>query len=226
MHAVVARSWRSRCAIAPASLAGGVDHVRGRAHISAELIVEWTAYGNALTREGSRSPWAAPQGVYATDTRNGGWCSPSRPHDQCRRWSTRWSPEWPPILRWPRTRAGALPTTCSTRSSAPGRRHRPGQGDRPVRRAGIPAAPAFDARRASSTRSSSPALLRGPRPPVIGVRAIPRLPFRYASVDRWLASPRRARPAQPRDPHRPRPLRGRDRRPRSRRSNRHDPLGL
>src|SRR5215207_2255223 len=37
-------------------------------NISAELIVEWTAYGNPLTREGSRSPWAAPQGVYATDT--------------------------------------------------------------------------------------------------------------------------------------------------------------
>ena len=36
-------------------------------NISAELIVEWTKYGNALSREGSRSPWAAPQGVYATD---------------------------------------------------------------------------------------------------------------------------------------------------------------
>src|SRR5947208_1170143 len=36
-------------------------------NISAELIVEWTAYGNSLSREGSRSPWAAPQGVYATD---------------------------------------------------------------------------------------------------------------------------------------------------------------
>ena len=34
-------------------------------NISAELIVEWTRYGNALSREGSRSPWAAPQGVYA-----------------------------------------------------------------------------------------------------------------------------------------------------------------
>ena len=36
-------------------------------NISAELVIEWTAYGNELTREGNRSPWAAPQGVYATN---------------------------------------------------------------------------------------------------------------------------------------------------------------
>jgi crotonobetainyl-CoA:carnitine CoA-transferase CaiB-like acyl-CoA transferase len=32
--------------------------------VAAEPILEWTAYGNVVERDGNRSPWAAPQGVY------------------------------------------------------------------------------------------------------------------------------------------------------------------
>jgi len=32
--------------------------------VAAEPVMEWTAYGNIVARDGNRSPWAAPQGVY------------------------------------------------------------------------------------------------------------------------------------------------------------------
>jgi crotonobetainyl-CoA:carnitine CoA-transferase CaiB-like acyl-CoA transferase len=32
--------------------------------VAAEPVLEWTAYGNVVERDGNRSPWAAPQGVY------------------------------------------------------------------------------------------------------------------------------------------------------------------
>jgi crotonobetainyl-CoA:carnitine CoA-transferase CaiB-like acyl-CoA transferase len=36
-------------------------------NVAAELVLEWTAYGNRLERDGNRGPTAAPQNVYATD---------------------------------------------------------------------------------------------------------------------------------------------------------------
>ena len=32
---------------------------------AAEQVIEWTAYGQLLQRQGNRSPYAAPQGIYA-----------------------------------------------------------------------------------------------------------------------------------------------------------------
>ena len=32
--------------------------------VAAEPVMEWTAYGTIAARDGNRSPWAAPQGVY------------------------------------------------------------------------------------------------------------------------------------------------------------------
>jgi crotonobetainyl-CoA:carnitine CoA-transferase CaiB-like acyl-CoA transferase len=34
-------------------------------NVAAEQTVEYTAYGNLMQRDGNRSPWAAPQGIYA-----------------------------------------------------------------------------------------------------------------------------------------------------------------
>lgn len=39
--------------------------VEGALNIAAEQVVEYTAYGNIMERDGNRSPFAAPQGVYA-----------------------------------------------------------------------------------------------------------------------------------------------------------------
>jgi crotonobetainyl-CoA:carnitine CoA-transferase CaiB-like acyl-CoA transferase len=38
--------------------------VEGALNASAEQVIEYTAYGNVLNREGNRSPYAAPQGLY------------------------------------------------------------------------------------------------------------------------------------------------------------------
>jgi crotonobetainyl-CoA:carnitine CoA-transferase CaiB-like acyl-CoA transferase len=39
--------------------------VEGALNAGAEQIVEWSAHGALMRRDGNRSPWAAPQGVYA-----------------------------------------------------------------------------------------------------------------------------------------------------------------
>lgn len=41
--------------------------VEAALNIAAEPVLEWTAYGNRIAREGNRGPGAAPQNVYATD---------------------------------------------------------------------------------------------------------------------------------------------------------------
>ena len=39
--------------------------VEGALNVAAEQVVEYTAYGHIMNREGNRSPYAAPQGLYA-----------------------------------------------------------------------------------------------------------------------------------------------------------------
>ena len=59
-------------------------------NISAELIVEWTAYGNALVARGQPQPVGRAAGrVRHRHARSGGWCSRWRPTSSGRRWSTR-----------------------------------------------------------------------------------------------------------------------------------------
>ena len=194
-------------------------------NISAELIVEWTKYGNASTREGSRSPWAAPQGVYATDTRER-WLVLSVATDE--QWSALVDalgrPDWAtdPALRTHEGRRAAH-DLLDEKLGAWAARDRPRQGGRPARLGG--GAGGTGGRRPAHVGAPAvrrPGLLRvpgapgdrRPRPPVGAVPVRQRRP---------LAPPRGTDPrsAQPRDPHRPRPLRGGDRRARGRRPDRH-----
>ena len=196
-------------------------------NISAELIVEWTAYGNALVARGQPQPVGRAAGRVRRPTRpSGGWSLSVATDEQ---WSALVDalgrPDWADRSRArARTPGGAPRTTCSTRSSARGR-----PTSTSTRRstcslgAGVPAAPAFDARRTSEHPQF---VARGYYEyldhPVIGVRGAPvgAVPLRQ----RRPLAPHRgadARPAQPRDPHRPRPLRRGDRRPRGRRPDRH-----
>jgi crotonobetainyl-CoA:carnitine CoA-transferase CaiB-like acyl-CoA transferase len=47
--------------------------VGGALNVAAEQVIEHSAYGRLLQRQGNRSPWAAPQGVYlAADTGDNG----------------------------------------------------------------------------------------------------------------------------------------------------------
>jgi crotonobetainyl-CoA:carnitine CoA-transferase CaiB-like acyl-CoA transferase len=163
-------------------------------NISAELIVEWTKYGNALTREGSRSPWAAPQGVYATDTRER-WLVLSVATDE--QWAALVDalgrPDWAtdPALRTHEGRRAAHDLLDEKLGAWAAETDLDKAVDLLVA-AGVPAAPAVDARRTSEHPQY---IARGyyeyPEHPVIGVRAHPSVPFRFASVDHWL---RRAAP--------------------------------
>jgi crotonobetainyl-CoA:carnitine CoA-transferase CaiB-like acyl-CoA transferase len=45
-----------------------VPMVGGALNVAAEQVVERSAYGALLQRDGNRSPWAAPQGIYRTAT--------------------------------------------------------------------------------------------------------------------------------------------------------------
>ena len=198
-------------------------------NISAELIVEWTAYGNAIAREGSRSPWAAPQGIYATDTPER-WLVVSVATDD------QWSAMVDALGRPDWATDPALATHAGRRAAHDLLDEKLGAWaadidlDKAVDLligAGVPAAPVYDGRLSSQhPQFVARGYYEDLDHPIIGAQPYPSLPFRYASVDRWLRhAGADARPAQPRDPHRPRPLRGGDRRPRSRRPDRHDPPG-
>jgi crotonobetainyl-CoA:carnitine CoA-transferase CaiB-like acyl-CoA transferase len=160
-------------------------------NISAELIVEWSAYGNSLQREGSRSPWAAPQGVYATDTPER-WLVLSVATDD--QWAAMVDalgrPEW--------ATDPALATHGGRRAAHDLLDDKLGAWAADIDLdkaldlllgAGVPAAPAFDAR---VTSQHPQFVARGYyeqlEHPIIGVRDYPSLPFRYASVDRWHAT--------------------------------------
>jgi crotonobetainyl-CoA:carnitine CoA-transferase CaiB-like acyl-CoA transferase len=160
-------------------------------NISAELTVEWTAYGNALAREGSRSPWAAPQGIYATDTPER-WLVVSVATDE--QWSSLVDalgrPDWAtdPALR---THAGrrAAHDLLDEKLGAWAAEMDLEKAIDLLLGAGVPVATAFDARR-TSTHPQFVArkyyeLLEHP---VIGKQAHPSLPFRFASVDHWLVT--------------------------------------
>ncbi len=162
-------------------------------NISAELIVEWTAYGNPLSREGSRSPVGGAAG-HLRDRRAGTLAGalggdrravvgagrrprPARLGDRCGPGHARRSPR---RARRARRRGSApgRPRSTSTRrstcSSGPGSRRHP-----PT----TPAAP-------PSTRSSSPATTTSSSTTRSSAPTRhPSLPFRYASVDRWMRTP-------------------------------------
>jgi crotonobetainyl-CoA:carnitine CoA-transferase CaiB-like acyl-CoA transferase len=158
-------------------------------NISAELIVEWTAYGNQLTREGSRSPWAAPQGVYATDTPER-WLVLSVTTDE------QWSALVDALGRPDWATDPALSTHAGRRAAHDLLDEKLGAWAAEIDLdkaldlllgAGVPAAPVYDARRASGhPQFVARRYYEDLDHPVIGVRAHPSLPFRFASVDRWL----------------------------------------
>ncbi len=158
-------------------------------NISAELIVEWTKYGNPLSREGSRSPWAAPQGVYATDTPER-WLVVSVATDA--QWTALVDvlgrPDWAtdPALQTHAGRRAAHDLLDQKLAAWAAETDRDKAVDLLVS-AGVPAAAAVDARRTSEHPQY---VARGyyeyPDHPVVGVLGHPSLPFRFASVDHWI----------------------------------------
>jgi crotonobetainyl-CoA:carnitine CoA-transferase CaiB-like acyl-CoA transferase len=169
-----------------------VTMVEGALNAAAELVLEATAYGNYLERDGNRSPNIAPQGLYrGRDDET--WLAISVATDA----------QWQGLVRAIGAPEWATDVALATAS---GRRARHDEIDAYLAEwvasrditefaevlvaHGVPAAAASDPR----------AMLDHPQfrargfyeeidHPVVGKRLTPTLPFRFASVDRWLRAP-------------------------------------
>ena len=173
-----------------------VAMVEGALNAAAEQLVEFTSYGNLMERDGNRGPGAAPQGLY-----------PCRDHDT-RGARPRWlalsvatSEQWQKLVAVARLPgwAAAL-TTLSERRAAHDRidaelrpwiaaRTRDELVDELVT-AGIPASRVYDPR---ETHTHPQLVARGfyeeCTHPIVGTHQMTTVPFRYASVERWIRRP-------------------------------------
>jgi crotonobetainyl-CoA:carnitine CoA-transferase CaiB-like acyl-CoA transferase len=166
-----------------------VTMVEGALNAAAELVIEYTAYGNKLERDGNRSPGAAPQGLYACAGFDR-WLAISVETDD--QWAALvdaiGSPEWArdPELATHAGRRVHHDAIDAHIGEWAARRDAAETAEMLVAH-GVPAALGRDPR----LIASHPQLLarRYHEPidhPVVGTRATPTVPFRYASVDRWL----------------------------------------
>ncbi len=160
--------------------------------IAAEPVVEWTAYGNLLSRNGNRSLHAAPQGVYAC-----------RGIEQWLALSVTDDAQWDALCRVLGRPAWAADPVLT---SPDGRREHHDALDRHLAgwaadhdvddavaaliAAGVPASHPVDPRR---TREHPQFVARGYLEmvdhPVAGPVATVVPPYRFASIDRWINTP-------------------------------------
>jgi crotonobetainyl-CoA:carnitine CoA-transferase CaiB-like acyl-CoA transferase len=170
--------------------------VEGALNAAAEQLIEFTAYGNLMQRDGNRCPESAPQGLYP--------CAGSAPGtEQWLALSVATDAHWQALLDW-LGRPARL--TGPELAGLPGRRAAHDAIDaelRPVfaRRSrekvvdellalGIPAAPVADPRRmGSNPQLAARRFCETVEHPVVGPIAVPTVPFRYRSVERWLSRP-------------------------------------
>jgi crotonobetainyl-CoA:carnitine CoA-transferase CaiB-like acyl-CoA transferase len=166
--------------------------VEGALNAAAEQIVEYSAYGNVMQREGNRSPWAAPQGLYAC-----------RGDEQWLALSVTSDAQWQALVDLLRRPAWA---TDPALGSHAGRRAAHDRIDEALRSwaadrelaatveallaVGVPAAPLVDPRTSHThpqmtARGFYETLVH----PVAGTHPVATVPFRYRSVDRWLRTP-------------------------------------
>jgi crotonobetainyl-CoA:carnitine CoA-transferase CaiB-like acyl-CoA transferase len=170
--------------------------VEGALNAAAEQLIEFTAYGNLMHRDGNRSPAAAPQGLYP--------CRGSQPGVE--RWlalsvasDAQWEALRAVLGRPAWAEDAALGSLAGRRAAhdAIDTELRPFFASRDREKlvdellaAGVPAAPVADPR---LLRSNPQLAARGffeeCTHPLVGTHSVPTLPFRYRSVDRWLRSP-------------------------------------
>jgi crotonobetainyl-CoA:carnitine CoA-transferase CaiB-like acyl-CoA transferase len=173
-----------------------VPMVEGALNAAAEQLVEFTAHGRLLQREGNRGPEAAPQGLYMCRAH-----SPDTP-----RWlalSIASDAQWEALRTWLASPAWAADASLATRA---GRRAAHDAIDAKLRdhfgemereeavsqlvALGVPAAQVVDPRAASrQPQLAARAFFEEVEHPVVGSHATPTLPFRYASVSHWIRRP-------------------------------------
>lgn len=171
--------------------------VESALNIAAEQVVEWTAYGNLLQREGNRSPLAAPQGLYPCADGQPGtekWLALSIVTDE--QWralrSALGNPEWAmdAALDDRKGRREAHDAIDSHLRVWTRARQR-GEIVSELRALGVPASEVADPCRLLQTNPQLQArrYFETPEHPIVGAMPLPSLPFRYASVAHWLRTP-------------------------------------
>jgi crotonobetainyl-CoA:carnitine CoA-transferase CaiB-like acyl-CoA transferase len=170
--------------------------VEGALNAAAEQLLEFSAYGNRMQREGNRTPGAAPQGLYA--------CRGSRPGEE--RWlalSVVTDAQWRALVGvlgepvWAKSRElehysgrrgaqDAIDAELASLALACDR----DEFVLELLAAGVPAAPVADPRSLSADPQLAARRFFEPfTHPVVGSQMAPIAPFRYAGVERWLRTP-------------------------------------
>ena len=166
-------------------------------NVAAEPVLEWTAYGSLMQREGNRSPLAAPQGLYPCaggTTSTDGWVALSIATDA--QWralrSALGDPDWAAdaALDTREGRRVAHEAIDAALREWTRQRTRP-EAVGELRALGIPASEVADPARLLQTNPQLAArgYFETPDHPVVGTMPLPSFPFRYASVDRWFRTP-------------------------------------
>jgi crotonobetainyl-CoA:carnitine CoA-transferase CaiB-like acyl-CoA transferase len=162
-------------------------------NVTAEQVIEYTAHGHLMERQGNRSPEAAPQGLYACSghhvSENPQWLALSVASEA----------HWEALVDW----LGRPGWATRIGADLASRRGRQDEVDEALRRAfatkdradcvgeliaaGVPAAPVVDPRTlASHPQFAARGFLEEVEHPVVGPQATMGAPFRFASVERWL----------------------------------------
>ncbi|MBW2230518.1 MAG: CoA transferase [Deltaproteobacteria bacterium] len=167
--------------------------VEGALNVTAEQVIEFTAYGNLMQRQGNRSPEAAPQGLYP--------CSDHHVSDnpQWLALSVASEAQWEAFLDW----LGRPDWATQVGGDLISRRRQHDRLDEALRgvfaernrdacveeliAAGVPAACVVDPRMlAEHPQLVARGFQEEVEHPVVGRQATMSAPFRYASIDHWL----------------------------------------
>jgi crotonobetainyl-CoA:carnitine CoA-transferase CaiB-like acyl-CoA transferase len=171
--------------------------VESALNVASEQVIESSAYGNLLQRDGNRSALAAPQGLYPCAGGQPGaeqWLALSVATDsQWRALRTALGdPEWASDVRL-ETLAGrreAHDTIDERLRDWTRGCERPDLVDE-LRSLGIPASEVANPCRLlqNNPQFQARGYFETPEHPVVGAMPLPSLPFRYASIDRWFRTP-------------------------------------
>ena len=165
--------------------------------IAAEQVLEWSAHGRRMERDGNRSALAAPQGLYACaegPTAVDKWLALSIATDE------QWRALRDVLGRPAWAMDPALDTLAGRRQAHDAIDERIAAWTRgrdraelvaALRASGIPASEVANTCRLLQTNAQLRARgwFEGPEHPVVGAMPIPTLPFRFESITRWLRTP-------------------------------------
>jgi crotonobetainyl-CoA:carnitine CoA-transferase CaiB-like acyl-CoA transferase len=171
--------------------------VEGALNVAAEQVIEYTAYGTLLERMGNRCPEAAPQGLYPCaehhNLDNPRWLALSIASD------AQWQAllEWLGNPGWAKTFEHADLAARHTGHDKIDEHLRAVFAERDrdacieeLLLAGIPAAPLADPRAMSEhPQMRARGFFETIDHPVVGRHPTATLPYRFASIERWLRSP-------------------------------------